>query len=351
VKNLACDRIKGTNQDNPRIMIVDDEEAVRRWLSRVLSVGGYECTLAADAAEARKFIKDQNFELILCDVKMPGESGMDFIRHVAAEYADTAIMMMTAVDDPAVAETALETGVYGYMIKPFNPNEVIINIRNSLRRRELEVASRAYRRELEQKVEERTIELRKTLNGVIYALTMTVEYRDPYTSGHQQRVSDLARTIAKEMGFSKDKVTGIRMAGVLHDIGKIAIPIEILSKPGRLSKTEFELIKNHSQVGYDILKSIKFPWPVAQIVLQHHERIDGFGYPNGLLGKKILIEAKIMGIADVVEAMSSHRPYRPALGIDKALEEISINKGKLYDVEAVNACLRVFKDKGFKFKT
>jgi putative nucleotidyltransferase with HDIG domain len=181
-------------------------------------------------------------------------------------------------------------------------------------------------------------------------LTMTVEYRDPYTSGHQQRVADLASAIATEMGFQKDKIMGIRMAGVLHDIGKIAIPVEILSKPGRLSKTEFELIKNHSQVGCDILNSIKFPWPLSQIILQHHERIDGSGYPNGLLGQEILIEDKILGLADVVEAMASHRPYRPALGIDKALEEISINKGKFYDAVVVNACLRIFKDKKFEFK-
>ncbi|MBW2741923.1 MAG: HD domain-containing protein [Deltaproteobacteria bacterium] len=259
-------------------------------------------------------------------------------------------MMVTAVDDPEIAETALEVGIYGYMIKPFNANEVIINVRNSLRRRELEIADRAYRRDLEQKVEERTAELQETLEGTIFALTMTVEYRDPYTSGHQQRVSDLASAIAKEMDFPKDKIMGIRMAGVLHDIGKIAIPVEILSKPGRLSKTEFELIKNHPQVGCDILNSIKFPWPISQIVLQHHERIDGSGYPNGLSGNEILIEAKILGVADVVEAMASHRPYRPALGIDKALEEISNNKGKYYDTEAANACLRVFKDKKFEFK-
>ncbi len=332
------------------ILVVDDEEPVRHLLRRMLLRSGYECTLAADAAEARKFIKDQKFELILCDVNMPGESGIDFIRYVAAEYPDTATMMVTAVDDPEIAETALEVGIYGYIIKPFNANEVIINVRNSLRRRELEIASRAYRRDLEHEVEERTAELRETLSGVIYALTMTVEYRDPYTAGHQQRVSDLACAIAKEMGFSRDKIMGIRMAGVLHDIGKIAIPVEILSKPGRLSKTEFELIKNHPQVGYDILNSIKFPWPLSQIILQHHERIDGSGYPNGLLGKEILIEAKILGVADVVEAMASHRPYRPALGIDKALEEISINKGKFYDAETANACLRVFKEKEFEFK-
>jgi putative nucleotidyltransferase with HDIG domain len=332
------------------ILVVDDEESVRHLLSRVLLMGGYECTLAADAAEARKFIKDRNFELILCDVTMPGESGIDFIRYVGAEYPDTATIMVTAVDDPEIAETALEAGIYGYMIKPFNVNEVIINVRNSLRRRELEIADRVYRRELEQKVEERTAELRETLEGTILALTMTVEYRDPYTSGHQQRVSDLAGAIAKEMGFPKDKIMGIRMAGVIHDIGKIAIPVEILSKPGRLSKTEFDLIKIHSQVGYDILKSIKFPWPIAQIVLQHHERMDGSGYPQGLSGEDILMEARIMAVADVVEAMASHRPYRPAVGIDKALEEISKNREALYDPEVVDACLMLFKDKGFKFK-
>jgi len=332
------------------ILVVDDEKSVRNLLSRMLLKRGYECTLAADAVDARKFIKERNFELILSDVTMPGESGIDFIRYVAAEYPDTAIIMVTAIDDPEIAETALEAGIYGYIIKPFNANELIINVRNSLRRRELEIADGAYRRNLEQMVEKRTAELQKTLEGTISALIMTVEYRDPYTGGHQQRVSDLASAIAKEMGFPEDKIMGIRMAGLLHDIGKIAIPVEILSKPGRLSKTEFELIKNHPQVGYDILNSIKFPWPISQIVLQHHERIDGSGYPNGLSGNEILIEAKILGVADVVEAMASHRPYRAALGIDKALEEISNNKGKYYDTEAANACLRVFKDKKFKFK-
>ena len=181
-------------------------------------------------------------------------------------------------------------------------------------------------------------------------MALTIETRDPYTAGHQRRVADLARAIAKERGFPRDKITGIRMAGVLHDIGKIAIPSGILSKPGRLNGTESDLIKNHSKVGYDILKPIKFPWPVAKIVLQHHERMDGSGYPQGLSGEDILPEARILGVADVVEAMASHRPYRPAFGINKALEEISNNRGKLYDAEVVDACLKLFKDKGFKFK-
>lgn len=192
--------------------------------------------------------------------------------------------------------------------------------------------------------------LRKSLGGTVQALATTVEMRDPYTAGHQQRVTDLARAIATEMGLSSDRVDGIRMAGTIHDIGKIAVPAEILSKPGKITSTEFEIIMTHPQVGYDILKGIEFPWPVAEIVLQHQERVDGSGYPAGLKGDEILIEARILAVADVVEAMSSHRPYRAALGVDKALEEITRNKGVLYDSDVAEACVRVFKEKGFRFK-
>jgi len=152
------------------------------------------------------------------------------------------------------------------------------------------------------------------------------------------------------MKLPEDKIEGIRIAALVHDIGKISIPAEILSKPSKLNEMEFSLIKNHSKTGYDILKTIDFPWPIAKIVLQHHEKIDGSGYPQGLKGKKILLGAKIIGVADVVEAMSSHRPYRPSLGNDKALEEISQNRGTLYEPEVVDACLKLFKEKGFKFK-
>jgi len=200
--------------------------------------------------------------------------------------------------------------------------------------------------QLEQNLEK----LRKTLGGIIQAMALTVEARDPYTAGHQRRVSDLARTIAKEMGLSQDQIDGIRMAGIIHDLGKISIPAEILSKPGRIGEYEFGIIKTHPKVGYEILKEIEFPWPVAQIVLQHHERMNGSGYPQGLFGDEILLEARILGVADVIEAMASHRPYRPALGINKALEEISQNKGILYDPQVVDACLKLFIKKGYKFK-
>ena len=206
------------------------------------------------------------------------------------------------------------------------------------------------RKQAEQKFKLTHQKLKKTMDAALDTMSKIIEAKDPYTAGHQQRVSRLTTAIAKELNLSPDKVEGIRIASLIHDIGKISVPTEILSKTTTLSDIEFSLIKGHSQAGSDILKAIDFSYPVAQIVLQHHERLDGSGYPNKLKGDKILLEAKIIGVADVVEAMSSHRPYRPALGIDAALEEISKNKGVLYDPEVVDVCLKLFKEKGFKFK-
>ena len=190
--------------------------------------------------------------------------------------------------------------------------------------------------------------LRKAIQTTIQVLVSAVESRDPYTAGHQIRSAELAQAIAKEMGLPQEKIDGIRMAGSIHDIGKLSIPAEILSKPTKLTALEFSLIKEHSRIGYEMLKDVESPWPLAQIVYQHHERMDGSGYPQGLKGDDILLDARIMAIADVVESMSSHRPYRPALGLDLALEEISRNKGIVYDVDAVDACQRLFREKGYK---
>ena len=192
--------------------------------------------------------------------------------------------------------------------------------------------------------------LRKTLAGTIQAISLTVETKDPYTAGHQRRVSNLARVIAQEMGLSMDTVENIRIAGVVHDIGKISVPAEILSKPGKLTNIEMSLIQVHPQSGYDILKEAELPCPIAQIVLQHHEHMNGSGYPQGLKGDQIVLGARILAVADVMEAIASHRPYRPARGIDAALEEIEKNKGILYDAEVVEVCLRLFREKGFKFE-
>jgi len=192
--------------------------------------------------------------------------------------------------------------------------------------------------------------LEKALEGTVRAMSLTIEMRDLYTAGHQRRVSSLAAAIAEELHLPSEKIEGLRLAGIIHDIGKIAMPAELLSKPTRLTKTEFQLLKDHPRIGYDILKNIQFPWPVAHIILQHHERMDGTGYPDGLLGDAILMESRILAVADVVEALSSHRPYRPALGIEKALEEIRRGRGSRYDMRVVDACMKLFKDHRYSFK-
>ncbi len=190
--------------------------------------------------------------------------------------------------------------------------------------------------------------LRKNLAGTIQAMAMTVESRDAYTAGHQRRATNIARAIAQEMCLDDEQVDAIRMAGVIHDLGKISIPAEILSKPGDISDVEFSLIKKHPEIGYNILKEIDFQWPIADIVLQHHERVDGSGYPNGLQGKDILLEAKIIGVADVIEAMASHRPYRPALGIEEAFGEIIDKKGICYDPAVVDAAVNLYEANWFE---
>ena len=192
--------------------------------------------------------------------------------------------------------------------------------------------------------------LRKTLNETIKAIALMVELRDPYTSGHERRVSQLACAIASELGFTEDQIEGIRVSAFLHDIGKIVIPAEILSKPSRLNEYEFGIIKRHAEVGYDILKGLELPWPVALAIFQHHEALNGTGYPSGIKNGEIILEARILTVADVVEAIASHRPYRPALGINKALEEIMQKRNILYDPDAVDACVRLFKETGFKFE-
>jgi putative nucleotidyltransferase with HDIG domain len=206
------------------------------------------------------------------------------------------------------------------------------------------------RKLVEEKLAKSYESLKKTLNDAINTMVKIVETRDPYTSGHQQKVAGLAIAIAREMKLEDARIDNLRTAAIIHDIGKMNVPSDILSRPGKLSDMEFSLIKTHAQGGYDIVKSMDFPCNVAKTVLQHHERLDGSGYPNHLKSEDTLLEAKILAVADVVEAMASHRPYRPALGIDKALEEISKNRGKLYDPDVADTCLELFNSGRFEFK-
>jgi PAS domain S-box-containing protein len=201
--------------------------------------------------------------------------------------------------------------------------------------------------EYDRRIQESMDTLTRAMYGTIEAITKTVETRDPYTAGHQKKVADIAKEIAKDMGLSRDIIESVNLAGQIHDLGKIAIPSEILNKPGRINEIEFALIKTHSAMGYEIMKNIDFPWPIADIVLQHHEKLDGSGYPNGLKGDQILIQARIISVADVLEAMASHRPYRAALGLDAAFAELQKNSGTHFEPAVVESCIRLFKEKGF----
>jgi putative nucleotidyltransferase with HDIG domain len=342
--------------DLPRILVVDDEEPTLRTLSKILALNGNDSVLVKNTTEARVQLQSRTFDLLLCDVNMPGESGLELLREVRSDSPQTAVIMLTGMDSPDLASEALHLGAYGYMLKPFKPNELIINISSALRRRELEIKNSVYHTELERSIREKTREieqalrkLRKSMSGIIKAMSLAVESRDSYTAGHQHRVSQLSSAIALEMGLSDERVEGIRLAGIVHDLGKIAVPAEILSKPGKITDFEYEIIKNHTRVGYDILKDIEFPWPIADIVLHHHERLNGSGYPFGLEGENILVGARIIAVADVVEAMASHRPYRPALGLYIALEEVKKNRGILYDADVADACLSLFNNKKFSF--
>jgi len=331
------------------ILVVDDEEQMRKLLELTLSRDGHTCALAKNASEAKSLLAERTFELAICDVNIPGESGIDLAAFIGKFYGNTAVVIVTAQDDQKTADEAIESGTYGYILKPFNATELSINIRNILRRRKLEITNRMYRQDLEKMVAERTDKLESALHGIIQVLSRTVEARDPYTAGHEKRVASLAVAIARELGLTQRQIEGISLAGMIHDLGKNSLPAEILSKPSKLSDIEFALIKTHPKIGYDIMENIDLPWSIDQVVLQHHERMNGSGYPQGLTGDNILLEARILCVADVVEAMASHRPYRAALGIDAALDEIAMNRASLYDPDVADTCLKIFREGTFKF--
>ena len=330
-----------------RILLVDDESSILKILQRIVKRVGGECVTATSAEEARRALQRESFDLLLSDLYLPGESGMDLIKWVQEHFPHIGVIMISGEDDAEVAVKALEMGAYGYIIKPFKVNEIVINISNALRRQQLEAEQRARHNNLEQLVAKRTSELHQALHGVVQSVAKTVEFRDPYTAGHQSRVGQLALALARELGCPEDQGEGIYLAGLIHDLGKVAVPAEILSKPSKLSDIEFSLIKSHPQVGYDILKDITFPWPIADMVYQHHERVDGSGYPQGLKDGDILFESKVLAVADVVEAMYSHRPYRPGWGLEQALDQVGKNKGILFHPQVVDACLSLFREKEF----
>ena len=346
-----------TETDNGSIVIVDDNPNNLQVLSSLLQQEGYKVRPALSGELALRAITASIPDLVLLDIRMPGMDGYETCRHLKArpETADIPVIFISALNEGDDKLAAFAAGGVDYVSKPFQTAEVLARVRAQMQMHRMQQS-------LENLVAERTAELRVTVESLensrsqyrrmleqtIQAIALTIEKRDPYTAGHQVRVSQLATAIAQEMGLDADCLDGLRLGGMIHDIGKIYLPAEILSRPGRLSEAEFALVKTHSEVGADIVADVDFPWPVGQMILQHHERLDGSGYPNGAHGDGILLQARVLAVADVVEAMASHRPYRAALGIDAALAEIRRGRGLQYDPDVVDICLMLFSDKGYQ---
>ena len=313
-----------------KILIVEDERIVGEDIRVRLQKLGYSVpSIVRSGEEAVEKARVLEPDLVLMDIVLEGEmDGVEAASTIKSLY-NIPVVYLTAYVDSNTLERAKITEPYGYIVKPFEDRDLNITIDIGI-----------HKHRMEKKLRETEERLRKTLEDTIKALSSVVELRDPYTAGHQRKVSELSCAIAAEIGLSSEQIDGLRLAGLIHDVGKIRIPAEILSCPNKLTEHDFRLIKSHPQAGYEIAKTISFPYPVARIVLQHHERIDGSGYPAGLNQDQILIEAKILSVADVVEAIASHRPYRAALGITYALNEISKNSGLLFDPSAVDACLK-----------
>ncbi|MBN1932443.1 MAG: response regulator [Desulfobacterales bacterium] len=337
-------------ETKPLVLIVDDNSTNIDLLVNTLKTD-YRLGIAKNGPKAIEYTRKYLPDLILLDIMMPDMNGYEVCQQLKTipETKDIPVIFITALSEAGHKTRGFEVGGLDYITKPFHATEVKARVRTHLSLKKMREELNAQNIILEQKVEEKTAELQEMLKAIINTMARTVEIRDPYTAGHQQRVTQLAIEIAMQMDLSNNQINAIRFAGHLHDIGKIRIPVSILNRPGKLLDVEFKLIKIHPQIGYDLLKNIPSPWPFAEIIYQHHERLDGSGYPRGLTSENIILEAKILSVADVTEALSSYRPYRPALGIDFALEDISKNSGKLYDPDAVNACVRLFRQRGFKF--
>lgn len=323
---------------NRKIILVDDDQNLLSSFKRTLA--DFELNTAASAAQALEIIDAQGpFAVLVSDLRMPGMDGLSFLSRVKDRHPDTVRMVLTGHGNMENAVKAVNDGyVFRFMTKPIATDDMKKALESGLEQHGLILAGREI---------EALKRIRGTLDGVVSAFTSLVELRDPYTAGHQKRVAHLATAMAQDMGLDQERIDGLRMAAMVHDIGKNSVPSAYLNKPGLLNQAEMAIIRTHPRVGFDILDPVDFPWPVSRIVLQHHERLDGSGYPQGLRAKDILIEARILAVADVVDAMASHRPYRPSQGIKKALMEIQTKAGSQYDAEAVNACVRLFKAKGY----
>ena len=320
-----------------RVLYVEDEEEIRTMLATFLARRFAQVDVAENGKVGLEMFEKNSYDIVITDVKMPFMDGLEMAKQIKKLKEDMPVIVVTAFSEVDYLLKAIDIGVNSYVKKPIETNLLLEAISKSTRLhfQELEV----------RRARQITLDI---LIQTVEAMARAIEKRDPYTDGHQKRVSALGVLIATQMGLSADSITAIRLGGLIHDVGKLSIPLEILSMPRKLNEMEFSFIKSHPKSGFEILDGISFPWPITQIILQHHEHIDGSGYPSGLKGDEISIEARIVSVADVVEAISSHRPYRPALGVEMAKDELIQRSGTFYDKNVVDACLKIIEVKGDK---
>lgn len=326
------------------ILVVDDDTSIGQVMHIGIEQSGYKCFVADSPRKALSILEQHHVDVVVTDIKMPDMSGIELGKIAKSRY-QTEVIIMTGFITDFNYEDIVREGASDFIQKPVRIPEFIARLKRVL-------SERASRYELKQTLMKLQLNLDKfqlAMEGIVEAISVAVEMRDPYTAGHQKRVADLSCAIATLMGMHKEDIYGLRMASVIHDLGKLTVPAGILSKPGKLSDLEYQLIKSHVRAGYDILKQIDFPWPIADIILQHHERLNGSGYPQGLTKDQIILPARILAVADVFETIASHRPYRPALGLQPAIDELRLNRGTLYDSQVVDVCLSLVEKGQFEF--
>lgn len=325
-----------------KILIVDDEEVICDTFARLLTYAGYQCNVAPNGQQALKMLEQQNFSLLLSDINMPVLSGLELLSTVVKKHKDLAVLMISGIDDRDVAINCLEIGAYGYIIKPVQMNELVINVANALHRRELEIVNKRYNQELKALVEARTEELNFAREETIMTLGKAAEFRDNETAQHTMRMSHYCEMLARQYGLPESQCEQIRLASPLHDIGKIGISDTILLKPGKLTDEEFAIIQQHPEIGYRILAEAKSDALRlgASIAYTHHEKFDGSGYPRKLKGTAIPIEGRIAAISDVFDALTTDRVYKSAIAVNKAVDILKEGRGSHFDPELLEIFLQ-----------
>ncbi len=337
----------------PRILVADDEPLIVELFARLLESHGYECARAYDAWSVRRQLGLERFDLVLCDIDMPGESGLDVAEWIILEHPETATMIVSGIEERAVWERALEIGTFGYLTKPVSQSALLIGVANAVRRRDLELAARNRERSLEQTIEERTSELRRAIADLeraqarlagmheetVRRLALAAEYRDAATGAHIDRMSRYCMILGGTLGLAPGAREELRLASLLHDVGKIAIPDAVLLKPGPLDEAEWAMIRRHPDLGHRLLHNSESELLTlaASIAHTHHERMDGSGYPRGLAGDEIPVEGRIAAVADALDAITSPRVYRRARSLEEALEELASGRGTLFDADVLDA--------------